>query len=199
MAFNPLLPVDDSIIEAPELRGQLSGLFDLIQTIPVGPVGPAGVNAAVIDGVTTGNPGESAAVLVALNAGTLHFSFSIPRGDVGTTGVTGTAGADGGVGPTGAVGPAFTSFAVDSVTTLPAGQPATVQTSFDGSTVRFIFAIPQGAQGAQGPQGAGDLSGTSSNSNSVSPLAMSVSDPPTLTQVQTLANKVDELIAALRR
>ena len=40
---------------------------------------------------------------------------------------------------------------------------------------------------------------TSSNSNSVSTLGLTVSDPPTQSEVQVLANKLDELINTLRR
>jgi hypothetical protein len=129
MAFNPSLPTELTIADAAQMRSQFNGIVDLIQTIPVGLTGPAEVNAAVIDGVTTANPGDSPGATVALTAQTLHFSFSIPRGDAGATGAT---------------GPAFTSIAVDAVNTLPAGNQATVQTSFDGTTVRFTFGIPEG-------------------------------------------------------
>ena len=61
-------------------------------------------------------------------------------------------------------------------------------------------------QGPQGPPGEvsqaaldAAILGTSANSNGVSTLAMVVSDPPTRSEVQTLADQVDELIAALRR
>ena len=40
---------------------------------------------------------------------------------------------------------------------------------------------------------------TSSNSNAVATLGYVVNDPPTQGDVQTLLNKVDELILALRR
>ena len=40
---------------------------------------------------------------------------------------------------------------------------------------------------------------TSSNTNGVSLLAMTVSDPPTAGEVQTIANKLDEFINAARR
>src|SRR6266853_2021365 len=43
------------------------------------------------------------------------------------------------------------------------------------------------------------IAGTSSNSNAIPVLAMSVSDPPLQGQVQSIANKVDDLITALRR
>lgn len=45
----------------------------------------------------------------------------------------------------------------------------------------------------------GSINGTSSNSNSVATLGMVVSDPPTQGEVQTIADKLDELINALRR
>ncbi|MDZ4405024.1 MAG: collagen-like protein, partial [Prosthecobacter sp.] len=73
----------------------------------------------------------------------------------------------------------------------------------DGSTG------PQGIQGEQGLPGApGEVSlqqltdaiaTSSSNSNAVATLGMAVSDPPTQSEVQILASKVDELILALRR
>ena len=53
--------------------------------------------------------------------------------------------------------------------------------------------------GIQGLPGPSDLSGTSNNSNGVAALGLAVSDPPTQAQMQAIANKLDELIAALRR
>ncbi len=329
MPYDPNFPTSLTVATAAQMRTQLQGIVDLIQTIPVGPAGPQGVpgtsvSGAVVDGVTTGNPGTPAAASAAFDGANVHFSFSIPRGEVGAQGATGNAGADGGIGPTGATGavgpaftsfvvdgvttldpaqpatvtagfdgtnvrlafgiprgqqgiegpqgitgatgatgPAFTSFVVDAVNTLPPGNPATVTTVFDGTNVRFTFGIPQGPQGnqgssgvdgptgAQGPQGpvftsfvvdavntlaAGqpatvavgfngtnvgftfgipqgtegaqgiqgvpgpsDLSETSNNSNGVAALGLAVSDPPTQAQMQAIANKLDELIAALRR
>jgi HAMP domain-containing protein len=68
---------------------------------------------------------------------------------------------------------------------------------------------PQGQEGQQGPQGApGEVSTaqltnaiatTSSNTNAVELPNLIVSDPPTQAEVQALANKVQELIQALRR
>ena len=40
---------------------------------------------------------------------------------------------------------------------------------------------------------------TSSNSNGVALLGLAVSDPPTQAEVQQIADKLDELINALRR
>ena len=43
------------------------------------------------------------------------------------------------------------------------------------------------------------IDGTSNNSNLVETLSMGVSDPPTQAEVQTIADKIDDLINALRR
>jgi hypothetical protein len=102
---------------------------------------------------------------------------------------------------------------VDGVTTLPAGGAANVIASVVGNTLHLTFEIPQGFDGATGPQGVpgevtlADLNNavlnvlnqSSANSNGVGTLAMGVSDPPTQSEVQQIANKVDELIQALRR
>jgi hypothetical protein len=102
---------------------------------------------------------------------------------------------------------------VDGVTTLPAGDPATVSVSVTGSTLHFTFSIPQGYSGAEGPQGVpgevtlADLNNavlnvlnqSSANSNGVGTLAIGISNPPTQSEVQQIANKVDELIQARRR
>lgn len=84
--------------------------------------------------------------------------------------------------------------------------------------LRLIFDIPQGSDGppgatgqsgSDGQQGSpGEVSsamltsaigGTSSNSNGVALLSLIASDPPTQAEMQALANKMDELINALRR
>jgi hypothetical protein len=46
---------------------------------------------------------------------------------------------------------------------------------------------------------AAEISGTSANSDGVGTLGMVVSDPPTQGEVQAIADKLDELINALRR
>lgn len=323
MAYNPLLPADDSDAVAAEMRAQFAGVVDLIQTIPQGPQGvpgPAGtsVTGAVVDSVSTAGPLDPAGATASFDGANVRFTFTIPRGQDGLQGLQGIQGIQGiqgdvgpqgpmftnftvnstttldpsqpasvgtffdgssirfnfgiprgndGVqgiaGPTGATGPAFTSFVVDSTTTLPSGNPATVTTTFDGSFVRFAFGIPQGPQGiqgnngfdgatgAQGPQGppftsfvvdatntlpAGqpatvtvgfngtnvgftfgipqgadgpqgiqgipgpsDLSGTSNNTNGVATLGISISDPPTQSEMQQMLAKMNELIVALRR
>jgi hypothetical protein len=115
----------------------------------------------------------------------------------------------------------ITAAQIDTVNTLPPGDPANVTVSVTGSTLHFSFDIPQGQvgadgsegqQGIQGEEGAQGMPGevslqqltdaiatTSSNSNGVSTLQMTVNDPPTQGEVQLIANKLDELINALRR
>ena len=84
--------------------------------------------------------------------------------------------------------------------------------------MRLNFSIPRGNDGTAGSNGndgvtggqgqpgevsnaqlSSAISGTSNNSNGVSPLNMNVSDLPTQGVMQAIATKLDELIAALRR
>ncbi len=93
--------------------------------------------------------------------------------------------------------------------TLNPWESPTVQTTFDGTHIHFQFAISRGYDGSDGPQGPpgevttmqlnSAINGTSSNSNAVNTLAMTVSDPPTVGEVQAIASNLDELILALRR
>ena len=69
------------------------------------------------------------------------------------------------------------------------------------------FSIASGPQGAPGEVTTADmnsaigtaLGGTSANTNAIGQLGLTVSDPPTQSELQAVANKLDELIAALRR
>ena len=76
--------------------------------------------------------------------------------------------------------------------------------------IHLSFGIPVGNDGAQGVPGevsAADLTaaidatvtGSSANTNAVPTLVMTVNDPPAAAEVQAVANKIDELIMALRR
>jgi len=176
----------------------------------VGPAGPAFAQA-VVDSVTTLNPGDSATVGVSFDGTNVRFTFGIPRGNDGSQGQPGNNGSDGGQGPQGAQGPPFAQAVVDGVTTLDPGQAATVQTSFDGSNVRFQFGIPRGSDGsngsngsdgAQGPPGEisqaqlnSAISGTSNNTNGVGTLDNGFADP----DMEALRQKVNEMILNGRR
>jgi hypothetical protein len=166
---------------------------------------------AVVDGVTTLDPGQPASVQTSFDGSNVRFTFGIPRGQDGANGSNGNDGAQ---------GPAFAQAVVDNVTTLEPGQPASVQTSFDGNNVRFTFGIPRGSDGsngtngtdgtsggngsdgAQGPPGEVSLamlnsaiSGTSNNTNSVSTLDTGFAD----SDMESLRQKLNELIQAARR
>ena len=66
-----------------------------------------------------------------------------------------------------------------------------------------IASGPEGEPGAPGEVTSMDLGtaigGTSANTNAIGQLGLTVSDPPTQSELQAVANKLDELIAALRR
>lgn len=244
MPYDPNKPVENTDLDAAEMREQLQGLKSLIDALLT-------VTAAQVDGVNTLNPGDPAEATAQVTGSTLHLTFGIPRGSDGSNGADGTGfsgaamdgvttlepnqgatanvnfdtgsqvlhfsfgiprGEAGAMGPQGAQGPPFANAVVDWVSTLDPGQPASVQSWFDGSTVHFTFNIPRGQDGSHGMGGppgppgevtaaqlASAISGTSNHSNGVSTLGLTVSDPPTQGEIQTLANKVDELILALRR
>jgi hypothetical protein len=174
----------------------------------VGPAGPPFAQA-VVDGVTTLNPGDSATVGVSFDGSNVRFQFGIPRGNDGSQGPQGGSGSDGGQGPQGAQGPPFAQAVVDGVTTLDPGQAATVQTNFDGSSVRFQFGIPRGNDGSNGNDGApgqvsqaqldsailNSLNGTSNNTNGLSTLDSAFADP----DMEALRQKMNEMILNGRR
>ncbi|MBL9183014.1 MAG: hypothetical protein JNN17_12810 [Verrucomicrobiaceae bacterium] len=112
-----------------------------------------------------------------------------PEGPAGPQGPEGAQGVQGPMGPQGPEGPQG-----------PSGGPPGPEGPMG----------PSGPTGPQGPPGEvtqtdlnnaelNMLSQSSANSNGVSTLNLVVSDPPTQSEVQDLANKLDELINALRR
>ncbi len=169
-----------------------------------GSIGPPFAQA-VVDSVTTLDPGQPATVGVSFDGSNVRFNFAIPRGNDGSQGATGGSGSDGGQGPQGIQGPPFAQAVVDGVTTLDPGQPATVQTNFDGSNVRFTFGIPRGNDGSNGNDGApgevsqaqlnSAISGTSNNTNSISTLDSGFADA----DLEALRQKLNEMILNGRR
>ena len=100
MAFNPLLPIDGSLVVAAELRSQFTGLADQIAAIPAGPIGlsgPAGPQgpagpafaSVTVDSVTTVSPTTPASASVWFDGAFVHFSFNIPAGQDGLIGPMG--------------------------------------------------------------------------------------------------------------
>jgi hypothetical protein len=111
---------------------------------------------------------------------------------------------------------AVTAAQVDSVSTLPAGSPASVNVSVTGNTLHFTFELPQGQEGApgqEGPQGIpgevsqtdlsnglqNTLSQTSANTNTVNVMPFGAPADYQPLVFQEVINKVNELINALRR
>jgi hypothetical protein len=99
--------------------------------------------------------------------------------------------------------PTVTSAVVDAVNTLPAGDPAEVSVSVVGGVLHLSFGIPMGQSGPPGEvtlvELAAQIATTSSNSNAVSAFGETADGAYNVTQMQSLINKVDELITALRR
>jgi hypothetical protein len=161
---------------------------------PMGQQGPPFANA-VVDAVNTVNPGDPATVAVNFDGTNVHFTFNIPRGNDGS-------GSPGPQGNDGAQGPPFAQTVVDGVTTLDPGQPATVQTTFDGTNVRFTFSIPRGSDGTNGAPGEVTqaqldtaILGTSGNTNAVSTLDSVFADP----DLEAIRQKLNEMILNGRR
>jgi len=107
---------------------------------------------------------------------------------------------------------AITAAQTQNTGTLPPGSDATADVTLTAGTLTFTFGIPAGAPGevtqaqlsndlvnCQNAALLATLPQTSANSNAVNLLALTVSDPPTQAEVQALADKLDELISALRR
>ncbi len=198
--FDPTQPANNSALSSPVMRGQLNGLKDLIDALNV-------ILSATVDGVNTINFGDPATATANLVGNVLHFSFDIPRGGVGAPGQDGIPGQQ---------GPPFAQAIIDAVNTLDPSQQATVSVNFDGNNVRFTFGIPrgndggQGGQGEQGPPGevtnsalanaiSNALTQTSSNSNAVSTISTNAPASYEQSQIQELIDKMNELIAALRK
>lgn len=84
--------------------------------------------------------------------------LGIPKGEKGDTGETGPQGATGPAGAAGAAGTAAT-IQIGTVSTLGAGEQATVTNSGTTSAAILDFGIPQGAAGATGASGAAGAAG----------------------------------------
>ncbi len=111
--------------------------------------------------------------------------------------------------------PGITGVVIDSVTTLPPGEAATVSASIVAGVLHLGFGIPQGAQGLQGEQGSLGATGpmgsvtpqnlddaiatTARNPNAIPPFTGTFSDPPTQAEMQAHAAYVETLRAALVR
>ena len=107
--------------------------------------------------------------------------------------------------------PAVTGAVVDGVTTLAAGNLATVTVSLTTGVLHFTFALPEGVAGPPGEVTQAQLSNdlvntqnaavltvlplTSANTNNIQPLSITSGD----FVVQALIEKVNEMLLGLRR
>lgn len=203
MPYDPAVPATNAELTSAMFRGQFQGLKALIDAV-------SGIANAQVDGVNTTDPANPALANVSLVGDTLHFTFTLPRGNDGQQGPPGMNGSDGSDGPIGPQGPPFANALIDAVTTLDPGQNAAVSVMFDGSNVRFTFSIPRGADGAQGASGevttaqmdnaittavGNAIQGTSGNSNAIATLDSSFADP----DAESMRIRFNELVMALRR
>lgn len=182
MPFDPSLPLPNSPLESQVVRSQFQSLFYLINNI-------ASVTAAQVDGVSSLPPGSPASASAYVSGGTLHLSFEIPIGETGLQGGQGPQGEPGPEGPPGPPGD-------------PGGPPG-----------------PQGEMGPPGPQGEtgatgevsqaalddalanvySGLAATAQNPASLTPLSLTLSDPPTQAEVQQILDQVNALLTAIQR
>jgi hypothetical protein len=139
-------------------------------TGPQGPQGPPFANA-LIDSVSTLNPGDNATVSASFDGTNVRFSFGIPRGADGPQGGPGPTGPDGAPGPQGPQGPAGS----------------------DGS------AGPTGPEGPTGPPGEVTTAQINTALADTARNPTAVSDLDASADLATTISKMNELIAALKR
>ena len=212
MPFDPNYPPPNAEIDSAPLRSQFNSLKALIDAITT-------LTNAQIDATNTLPPGNPANVTLTTNGNTLHFTFDIPTGDQGPqgdpgpqgdTGPEGPQGPSGGPpGPEGPQGPPFATAEVEATNTLPPGDPATVSSTFDGTTVRFTFDIPQGPQGTPGDPGppgevttqqlTDAIATTAQNPINIAPLTFNPDPDYNPIQLQETIDKINELLSTLTR
>ena len=191
MPYDSSKPADHSPLNSAEMRGQLQALFEAFLA--------GRITSVVIDAVNTVDPGQPASVTAQITGNVLHLTLNLPRGAAGENGTDGT---NGGPGPAGPPGPPFANAIVGGVSTLNPGENAWVTVSFDGTNVQFFFGIPRGIDGFGGitqQQLDTAILGTSRNSNNVPTLIQGADSTYNQGQMQSVMNKLDELINALRR
>ncbi len=79
MPFDPNQPANNAPNSSAQMRAQLTGLKDLIDTVPT-------ITSAVVDAVNSLPAGDAATVDVSVVGGVLHLTFGIPEGQSGPPG-----------------------------------------------------------------------------------------------------------------
>ena len=181
MPYDPTLPLPNSPLESQVIRDQFQALFNLINNI-------ATITAAQVDGVTTVNPGDPAGVSVSVSGGTLHLSFSIPRGNDGAQGEQGQVGQTGQDGPQGPAGPEGQAGPAGAMGgDGPQGPPGPAGPPGEVTTVDLNNAIAAALVSA--------AANSSANSNAVSTLNTPFADP----DAEALRVAFNGLVGVLRR
>jgi hypothetical protein len=139
---------------------------------------------------TEGEPLDAAVIRAQLNA-LKETIDSIPAGPAG---------------PVGPSGPPLASIQVTSVTTGDPGTSAAVAAMMNAGNVELSFTIPRGDSGVSGVTTtdvtnaiANERINNAQNPTNVQTLSLTLSDPPTLAEVQAILSKMNELITALQR
>jgi len=164
-------------------------------SVASGPAGPQGDRGSDGGQGPAGNDGRSVVnvrdsgdgrAIVDMSDGSSYGPFTVaggPQGPQGNNGVDGR-----------------------SITNVRDNGDSTLTVEMSDGSAYGPFPMPAGPAGPQGQPGevsAADLSfafgATSANTNGVQLLGLTVSDPPTQSEMQAIANKMDELIAAMRR
>ena len=108
-------------------------------------------------------------------------------------------------GPAGPQGPVFASVQIGSVTTGAPGSAASASVNTFGNNVEISFTIPEGQPGSGvtiidvNNAIANEIASTARNPSTVSDLSLLPSPTPTQSDLLAVIDKLNELLAALRR
>ncbi|MEK0449508.1 MAG: hypothetical protein RL088_1776 [Verrucomicrobiota bacterium] len=108
-------------------------------------------------------------------------------------------------GPPGPQGPVFASVQIGSVTTGAPGSAASASVNTFGNNVEISFTIPEGQPGSGvtiidvNNAIANEIASTARNPSTVSDLSLLPSPTPTQSDLLAVIDKLNELLAALRR
>jgi ankyrin repeat protein len=137
MPFDPSKPADHTPLVSAEMRGQLNGLKQLIDS--------GAITDVVVDAVNTVPAGQPASVTANISNGVLHLTFGIPQGNDGAQGPQGNNGNDGQQGPPGEVTNAQLTAALDAAIATTSNNTNAVplvnialSSGYDSSQVQMI-------------------------------------------------------------
>jgi len=192
MAYDPNYPVDHQEIIAVDFRNQFHGIKDLIDAGVPGPQGIQGVPG--IDG-TNGTNGTNG-----IDGATGAQGIQGPPGNDGPQGPAGADGAAGADGPQGIPGTGLMNFQGFWQPANPYDAGAVVL--HNGVLYITAFATTSGPPDTDPATWSAisfPLDGTAKNPSAVLPLGMTGTPTYDPSQFQTVIDRFDELLAALKR